>query len=125
MLRHVHCSERYSRRLEHRLYASALRAGCRCAEFISPAGSESSSDISPCRFIRLTLGQKVRTVNYVVLTECCSDNSRSAPAVKLRISPSAAYYGCNVFAGRVQPIIGAENNWYTYTETVDIKGILC
>ena len=33
----------------------------------------------------------MRTASYVVLTECCSDNSRSAPAVKLRISPSAAY----------------------------------
>ena len=91
MLRHVHCSERYSRRLERRLYASALRAGCRCAEFISPAGSESSSDISPAVSSVSPWGQKVRTVNYVMLTEYCSDNSRSAPAVKLRISPSAAY----------------------------------
>lgn len=64
-------------------------------------------------------------MNYVMLTEYCSDNSRSAPAVKLRISPSAAYNGCKCFAGRVQPIIGAENNQYTHIETVDTKGILC
>ena len=63
-------------------------------------------------------------MNYVMLTEYCSDNSRSAPAVKLRISllPITAV---NVFAGRVQPIIGAENNQYTHIETVDTKGILC
>ena len=37
------------------------------------------------------MGQNERTANYGTSVESCSDNSRSAPAVKLRISPSAAY----------------------------------
>jgi hypothetical protein len=37
------------------------------------------------------MGQNERTANYGTSVESCSDNSRSAPAVKMRISPSAAY----------------------------------
>ena len=37
------------------------------------------------------MGQNERTANYGTSVESCSDSSRSAPAVKLRISPSAAY----------------------------------
>jgi len=37
------------------------------------------------------MGQSERTANYGTSVESCSDSSHSAPAVKLRISPSAAY----------------------------------
>ena len=37
------------------------------------------------------MGQNERTANYGTSVESCSDSSHSAPAVKLRISPSAAY----------------------------------
>ena len=37
------------------------------------------------------MGQNERTANYGTSVESCSDNSRSAPAVKLRISPSTTY----------------------------------
>jgi len=40
---------------------------------------------------KIPMGQNERTANYGTSVESCSDNSRSAPAVKLRISPSAAY----------------------------------
>jgi len=43
---------------------------------------------SPTRFPQ---GQNERKANFGTSVESCSDNSRSAPAVKLRISPSAAY----------------------------------
>ena len=36
-------------------------------------------------------GKNKRRANFGTSVESCSDNSRSAPAVKLRISPSAAY----------------------------------
>lgn len=102
MLRHVHCSERYSRRLERRLYASALRAGCPLCRVHKSCRFGIVFRYFAGRFIRLTLGTEGADVNYVMLTEYCSDNSRSAPAVKLRISPSAAYnLAVNVFAGRV------------------------
>ena len=38
------------------------------------------------------MGHNERTANYGTLVESCSGNSRSAPTIKLRISPSAA---CN------------------------------
>ena len=40
---------------------------------------------------KIPMGQNERTANYGTSVESCSDSSRSAPAVKLRISPSAAY----------------------------------
>ena len=43
---------------------------------------------SPTRFPQ---GQNERKANFGTAVESCSDNSRSATAVKLRISPSAAY----------------------------------
>ena len=46
---------------------------------------------------KIPMGQNERTANYGTSVESCSDNSRSAPAVKLRISPSAAYNGCKCF----------------------------
>ena len=43
---------------------------------------------SPTRFPQ---GQNERKANFGTAVESCSDSSHSAPAVKLRISPSAAY----------------------------------
>ena len=40
---------------------------------------------------KIPMGQNERTANYGTSVESCSDSSHSAPAVKLRISPSAAY----------------------------------
>lgn len=39
----------------------------------------------------LPKGQNRRYADFGTVVESCSDSSRSAPAVKLRISPSAAY----------------------------------
>ena len=41
---------------------------------------------------KIPLGHNERAANYGTLVESCSGNSRSAPTIKLRISPSAA---CN------------------------------
>ena len=71
------------------LKSSHIVYKCDSAVFLFPAGVKQG--LGKALPNKIPMGRNERTANYGTSVESCSDNSRSAPAVKLRISPSAAY----------------------------------
>src|SRR5690606_34197028 len=62
---------------------------CDSAVFLFPEGvKQGLGNAIPNK---IPMGQNERTANYGTSVESCSDNSRSAPAVKILISPSTTY----------------------------------
>ena len=71
------------------LKSSHIVYKCDSAVFLFPAGVKQG--LGKALPNKIPMGRNERTANYGTSVESCSDSSRSAPAVKLRISPSAAY----------------------------------
>jgi len=71
------------------LKSSHIVYKCDSAVFLFPAGVKQG--LGKALPNKIPMGQNERTANYGTSVESCSDSSHSAPAVKLRISPSAAY----------------------------------
>ncbi len=71
------------------LKSSHIVYKCDSAAFLFPEGVKQG--LGKALPNKIPMGQNERTANYGTSVESCSDSSHSAPAVKLRISPSAAY----------------------------------
>ena len=71
------------------LKSSHIVYKCDSAVFLFPAGVKQG--LGKALPNKIPMGRNERTANYGTSVESCSDSSHSAPAVKLRISPSAAY----------------------------------
>ena len=82
-----HCNGRSSRRLASQSRIAKL---CRRARLPQPSGCVKQG-LGKALPNKIPMGQNERTANYGTSVESCSDSSRSAPAVKLLISPSTTY----------------------------------